>query len=243
MREAGCLGAFLGSIFGVVSGACLALITAQGDELLSVMNMLLSVPISGILFLVTGIFVGRGLNLILDRASNYQDWVRIVIFSALIYLSCLGGLVYLAHRSTSISQDPPSDEVMLDHFAKNRTNFETLRQMVSKDSGLQRVDYNWTHPDNPEEVGVSEERIQTYRELLQKSGVPRGFSHYPNNPEIEFYYWGQGSTISSDYIKGYLYTAKPPKPLYKTLNTHSMFENGFRHIEGNWYIFYKYIAG
>ncbi|MGC4046021.1 MAG: hypothetical protein QM758_19695 [Armatimonas sp.] len=241
MREAGCLGAFLGGIFGVVSGACLAMISAQGDELLSVINMLLSIPISGILFVVIGLLVGQRLKLTLDRVSNYPDWVRIVIVFTLIYLGCLGSLVYLARRSTQISQDPPSDEVMLAHFAKNRTNFETLQQMATKDGELRRVDYDWTDPDNPEEISISAERIGLYRELCQKAGIPRGFNHYTQDLGIEFIYWGKGSAISDDYTKGFLYTTKPPKPLHKTLNTHSMFENGFRHIEGNWYIYYEYI--
>lgn len=239
MREAGCLGALLGAILGAVSGVCLALIIAQGNDIFAAMVMVLSVPISGILFLIIGIFLLRRLKKTFDSAPTTTAKDRIVTRSLITYFSLLASGMFSIYWTLQA----PFDEIMLAHFAKNRASFETLQQMAIKDSKLNRVDDNWTDPENPEEIGVSVERIRTYRELCLKAGIPRGFNQYSRHPGIEFNYWLQGSIVSDSHTKGFLYATKPPKPIFKTLNTLGSHQNGFRHIQGNWYLFYECVPG
>jgi hypothetical protein len=67
---------------------------------------------------------------------------------------------------------------------------------------------------------------------------------------VDFYYWDIGSAVSSDTDKGYAYLTMPPFNLLPSLDgSHPDERNGdngvktYRHIRGNWYLFYEYIPG
>lgn len=138
---------------------------------------------------------------------------------------------------------PPSDREMLTHFQRHRATFDHLAGMVQADKRLKRVDYNWTDPADPRQVGVSPARISEYRRLLDSAGVHRGFEVWDRSEGVKFLYWGQGSAISSDTDKGFAYLTKPPKRTLASLDACGPDKkNGvlaYRHIEGNWYLFYE----
>ena len=142
---------------------------------------------------------------------------------------------------------PPSDRQLLANFERHETTFNQLIEMAKADKELTRVDEDWTQPENPQTIGVSPARISTYRQLFREAGVPRGFQERAY--EVDFYYWGIGSAISSDTFKGYAYLTMPPVNLLSTLDGCHPEHNGdngvtaYRHIRGNWYLFYEYVPG
>ena len=117
--------------------------------------------------------------------------------------------------------------------------------MAQADKGLTRVGYNWTVPDEPLSIGIPHSRINQYRMLFGVTGTAGGF--WADAESVEFDYWGHGSAISSDTDKGYIYAKKAPTPLLPILDgCHPTGENltfAYRHIEGNWYLYYKYLPG
>ena len=119
--------------------------------------------------------------------------------------------------------------------------------MVQADKGLTRVDDDWTQPDDPQRVGVGPARIAEYRRLLRRVGTPRGFQTTGATDDIDFYYWLTGSAITSDREKGYSYLATPPAHLLKSLDQCQPDDRNpvefYRHIQGNWYLFYEYLPG
>lgn len=118
--------------------------------------------------------------------------------------------------------------------------------MTQADKGLQRVDYDWTDPSNPQAIGVSPARVSIYRHLLDSVQCHRGFNAYQNHG-IEFQYWGHGSAISDDEDKGYAYLAAPPKETLNSLDDCRPDKKNelqaYRRIEGCWYLYYDYIPG
>ena len=80
--------------------------------------------------------------------------------------------------------------------------------------------------------------------------MPRGFRSEAFSYEVDFYYWIIGSAISSDTAKGYAYSKRPPAETLSSLDGYRPDPNKaddtikvYRHIRGNWYLFYEYIPG
>jgi len=140
---------------------------------------------------------------------------------------------------------PPSDSVMIRHFDRQHTAFETLVKMAQADKALVRVDEDWTMPPDAQRIGVSPQRLAAYRELLREAGTPRGFKALQGSAGYDFYFWLRGSAISDDVEKGFAYRPSPPKHIVQTLDGvrgdpgRSMVV--YRHIRGDWYLFYEYI--
>jgi hypothetical protein len=135
-----------------------------------------------------------------------------------------------------------SDEILIHRFQLNRQTFEELRQMILSDSGLCRVDVDWTDPKNPADVGVSPKRIAEYRRLLTKVGCRRGFSHYPGRPGIYFISGTSGLAIGGT-SKEYCYLESVPDSVatntatYKPPDPNEDYEVCHL-IEGNWCIYF-----
>jgi hypothetical protein len=114
--------------------------------------------------------------------------------------------------------------------------------MVLTDKGLERVDEDWTSPENPQTLGISNQRIDEYRKLFRKVGVPRGFSAYGERNIIEFISSAQGLGISGS-SKSYVYAKAPPNNQQENLDEYR--KNGeatypvYKHIEGNWYLCFE----
>lgn len=131
-----------------------------------------------------------------------------------------------------------SDDELIRKFQTHRAMFEQLRQMIAADPKLQRVGYDWTMPKDPQKIGVSPERIQEYRKLLDQAGCHRGFVVRSNS--IYFYSAAQG-IVTSSRDQGFYYSEATPRPI--VANTLKYRPGGavdswkaFRHIDGNWYI-------
>jgi len=155
---------------------------------------------------------------------------------------------------TGCSQHDPSDAEMLRNFQQHRAEFEQLREMVSTDAGLQRVDQDWTRPDNPAAIGISAERIAEYRRIFHKLGIPRGFQAYGDRSEIKFIAHAEGLAVAG-HAKNYVWSASEPDELVDSIDQFRVDEmkqyrdylekksetfqkhwNVYRRIEGNWYL-------
>ena len=75
-------------------------------------------------------------------------------------------LILFTTLLVACSSPPPSDETLIDIFENNTEDFEALVSMFNEDIALQKVALSYTWPDNVRELGISRQRIQTYRELL-----------------------------------------------------------------------------
>ncbi len=136
----------------------------------------------------------------------------------------------------------PSDGVLLENFARNEEGFERLVAMLREDRELSRVANNWTDPTDPSTIGVTPERIKTYRKLFEKVCIPEG-SSYGRDPrdgseEFEFISSTYGLMVGGSW-KGYVHLQKPPDPIVMDLDTYQPPEGSFtayRHIKGNWYL-------
>lgn len=142
-------------------------------------------------------------------------------------------------------QSHPTDFELIDNFNKNRELFIEMFMMIETDSKLKMVDDNRTFPDDHFQIGISYERISEYRKLLNKCKIPFGFSAFHKEEEIEFIASSFGIATGGS-SKGYTYMKFQPVKneivgsidCYKPNNSKNY--HVYKHIEGNWYLFYDY---
>jgi len=167
---------------------------------------------------------------------------RILVLSLLLGIpSAFVAVVWIGREAMM----PPSDAAMLRHFERHEATFAALAQMAIADKGLDRVDDNWTMPADTNSVGVSTERLRVYRRLLSQAGIPRGFQVSKSRDGFDFFYWLVGSAISDDTDKGFAYRTTPPSNTVQSLDGIRAASRepfvAYRHIQGNWYLFYEFI--
>lgn len=163
--------------------------------------------------------------------------------SGLIAAVC--AICFIVLSCTWMGGDIPhkSDEELIANFQTHRSEFNQLLQMISEDKGLLRVDYNWTSPEKPQSVGVSQERIDKYRNLFNVAGIPRGFYAFHDKEFYMFLASTQGLGVSGSG-KGYVYSKNPLTPLVEDLDKYRQLKDkphgyrAYRRIEENWYLFF-----
>lgn len=137
----------------------------------------------------------------------------------------------------------PSDQSLIANFEKNQATFNELIAMIREDKGLERVDDNWTNPNDPAAVGVTNERIAKYRKMFKDLNIPRGFSSSTEPVRIELLASTSGLSISGS-SKGYAFLKNKPKPIVDNLDDYissdSQSSIAYRPISGNWYLFYEF---
>ena len=137
----------------------------------------------------------------------------------------------------------PSDSALLQRFDTNEADLERLLTMLREDPKLQRVDDTWTNPSDPSSIGVSAERIATYRRLFAKLGIPRGFYAFHAPERFTFLASTFGLSVSGS-AKGYAYLENKPVLIVSSLDTYWSSDNrsftAYRHIKGNWYLYFDY---
>lgn len=149
--------------------------------------------------------------------------------------------VMMYYAIQAVSRPHQTDAEMLARFQMKKPEFERLRSMIASDSKLERVDDNWTSPKNPSTIGVSSERVAEYRRLFLDIDTPRGIEAYdPARKSFLLIVSTQGLSVSGS-AKGYLWSLTPPEPLFSELDSSlaspSRHFFGYRHIEGNWYLY------
>jgi hypothetical protein len=241
-----------GTLFGMVAGLAipfLAAVVLTRNDLFGVMFIGLWLSPVGLIFGGTiGAIIGLRLSPHLrERETKRIRWKRI-LFSLAVASSAVIILIGVLSWIVRIGMTPPSDQKLLANFEDHEAAFNELIEMLKADQDLIRVDEDWTNPENPEIIGISAGRIGTYRRLLREPRVPRGFRSEGFMYEVDFFYWMIGAAITSDTSKGYAYRTGPPIYLLNSLDGYQPPDRDetvrvYRHICGNWYLFYEYIPG
>jgi hypothetical protein len=115
--------------------------------------------------------------------------------------------------------------------------------MFQSDKKLGRVAYDFTRPEKPGEIGITEERIKEYRRFFDELKLTAGIEGYEPKDSVMFIRSTQGLSISGS-SKGFAYLEKRPELLVDSLDDYRSKDGrsftAFRHIEGNWYLYYDY---
>lgn len=158
-----------------------------------------------------------------------------------LWLLALGAVELGALLMAPQYSGPPSDAEMIRNFEAHRAEFDRLITMIREDKGLERVDDDWTRPDDPSTIGVSNERIAAYRRLFAEAGVPRGFYSFNDAKTISFIAFAEGLSVSG-CSKSYLYTTEgePEGLVDEPLDSHHRDNKAFvrRRIGDGWYLQY-----
>ena len=129
---------------------------------------------------------------------------------------------------------------MAERFAQHRGELDQLVQMFQADAGLERVGKDFTWPDDPGRVGVTEQRVFEYRRLCQSIGAPDCIEGYPEAKDpIWIHVSAHGMSFSGD-SKGFLYSRAPPFEIVPSFDavTTKRSETWLRPLEGPWYIYF-----
>ncbi len=137
-----------------------------------------------------------------------------------------------------------TDDEMIANFYKHRNEFSQLSEMITKDKELKGIRLDSTDPPRIEEIGISPSRINEYRSLLSKANLPLEFSRLIYKKEsVEFVVSVQGLAVSGS-SKGYILTTKGPEFTVENLDKYWSADGksfvAYRHIEGDWYLFFEY---
>ena len=168
--------------------------------------------------------------------------IGVLILSGFLAASVAGPQILLQKHTT-----PPSDQELIANFQHHRPAFNQLLLMAQADRGLSSVSDGWTNPENLATAGVSQGRVDHYHKLLKVAGL-QSCSADESHQDVTLTAWGIGNALSSDELKGYAFLVKPPQTVLDTLDASQPDDRRFgvqvyRHIQGNWYLFYEYIPG
>lgn len=242
----GVVGAVTGAVFGLIAAVAFVRLLGDGNSLAEAFLLLIAGPLGGVTAAIAGtLFAVRIVARLRRRPTSIVDRreQKRILAGLLVGVPLAFALVTFIARE---AVEPPSDAAMLRHFGRQQSAFEELVKMAGADKALVRVDQDWTLPADTLSAGVSRERLAAYRKLLHEAGVPRGFMALQDNSGYDFDFWLRGSAVSADTEKGFAYRTSPPPNIVRTLDGIRAGPGGmvaYRHIRGNWYLFYEFIPG
>lgn len=244
----------LGWIIGAVIGAAFCLVAwmpitekfSGGNTVLAAFLLLCMTPIAVLTSVVGGWvtasrvlpYFSRSPNSADDQKKRRRQLLGLLLSVAVAFAAPVWITVELGK--------PPSDTAMLRHFDSQEHTFDNLVRMAREDGRLRRVDDDWTDPDAVT-IGISKARVEAYRKLLRVAATPRGYRASSVCCEYQFYFWVRGSAISNSKSKGFAYRESPPSNVVQTLDGMDFgfreYSMSYRHIRGNWYLFYEFAPG
>ncbi len=141
----------------------------------------------------------------------------------------------------------PSDDEMRANFLQHRSDFETLLKMADDDKHVVRIDPDFTSLDTDSswprtDIGFSEERWKTYREMFWKLKIPDGIIRRGDYPSAVFFQASSRGIFNNGSAKGYVYSIYSLSPMRRSLDdiprtsTDAIY---FEAIAPNWYIFFE----
>jgi hypothetical protein len=158
-------------------------------------------------------------------------------------LLCLIGIAFWGFHLWS---SPPKDKTLIKCFYDNRDSFERLKNMLKADKEINGIFRSGIVPKNsvliksPEEIGFPAERYEEYLRILRKLKVPN-VSWYEE--DLRFFIDGWGFVDGGWRISIIWREDKPQKlvaNLYEarksTSSSPQQWNEAYRHIEGNWYL-------
>ena len=239
------IGASLGAAFGLLASVAVVEVLSGGNTLEEGFLLLTGAPIGLLAGAVTGaIAAARAAQRLGAKCISDSERVRKRRLILALAMGIPAAFICVAWIARVVVE-PPSDAAMLRHFERHEGDFNALVEMAGADRGLNRVDQDWTMPADTKSVGVASGRLADYRRLLRDAGTPRGFQVSQENGGFNFFFWLRGSAISDDTDKGFAYRTIPPQSTVQTLDgiradsRNSLL--AYRHIRGNWYLFYEFI--
>ena len=165
------------------------------------------------------------------KPDHYASTFKVVLFSMAIALI------------SGCSSRHPTDQSLIDNFQSHKSEFSQLLQMFLADKGLGRVAYDFTRPANPQDIGISQQRLAEYRALFDRLDLSAGIEGYDEKDLVWFHASTQGLSVTGS-SKGFAYLKEPPKLVVEKLDNYWSKDGrsftAFRHIEGNWYLYFDY---
>ncbi len=165
---------------------------------------------------------------------------RTSLAAAVLTICWLAAFPLLFRKTTDLVDKPPSDNSYIAPFQQREPALQRIVQLLSKESGIRRVDLDWSDPA-PEKSSGEQRRLQPLiRKELEAAQALGAF----RNPDGSVYIfdWRLGSVGSSHSKKGYAYCPSPPTQILPTLDQMDRKPgrevHSFRHLQGNWYVFY-----
>lgn len=144
---------------------------------------------------------------------------------------------------TGCSSKHPSDNELISNWRSHKNDFEQLLQMFLADKKLGRVAYEFTRPENPNEIGVNADRLSDYRSYFDKLDLVAGIEGYEAKDIIWFHASTQGLAVSGS-SKGFAYTKTKPELIVDDLDKYWSKDGrsfvAFKPIEENWYLYFDY---
>jgi hypothetical protein len=218
---------------------------SDGNALAEAFLLLPGVPVSLLVGALAGAIAAPRIAQRLDAESvgdkGRGKRRRLILLLVMGIPTSFIALVWIAREAI----EPPSDASMLRQFDGHEAVFDRLVGMASADKGLQRVGGNWTMPIDTRSAGMSSERLEDYRRLLRDAGTPGGLQTSQGRDGFDFLLWTRGSAISDDTAKGFAYRTNPPPNIVRSLDGIRADSRdaltAYRHIRGNWYLFYQFI--
>lgn len=136
-----------------------------------------------------------------------------------------------------------TDAELIENFQSHKEQFNQLLQMFLADKGLYRVGPDFTHPEDAQKVGIGREKLIEYRRIFGDLNLPHGVGKTEDEEIVWFNVSAQGLAVTGS-SKGYAYAKSPPKLIVDSLETYWSKDGrsftAFRHIEGNWYLYFDY---
>src|SRR4029078_6458799 len=68
--------------------------------------------------------------------------------------------------ASGCSSRHPTDQTLIDEFQSHKPQYKKLLEMFLADKDLGRVAYDFTRPEEPEKFGITQQRLQQYRDLF-----------------------------------------------------------------------------
>ncbi len=157
-----------------------------------------------------------------------------------VWFAVLASLILIIELLPSRSEsEHPEDKVLIQNFEANRQYFDRLRVMAQKEASIFAVTNDVTVPEHL--TDAEDARVQTYRMVLN-AVCPDGELRISKAEQALSLTCTSVGVVTHNSQKGYLYSEEPPKSfdLYPNLDsfTKKGAGNGYRRIEGNWYLFY-----
>jgi len=139
----------------------------------------------------------------------------------------------------------PPDDALIANFQLHRADFDRIHQSLQTEPALQYINaegINYLAYGGPTVPGSTLDPTipdhQDFAPRLRSVGIDSARLLTNNPDEITAVVWKTNSPRSYQF-KGYIYSTSMLRPLYPSLDTRDHpIPTSYRHIEGNWYLYY-----
>jgi hypothetical protein len=182
-----------------------------------------------------------------QRNRRFPVWVSYLLSLILAAILVVCGLLAMGKIGCGLlSVSPgslfcrhPSDQELIDNYYQHREQFNLLAQMLQNETYLLVIfpdGEGRCQTEGQKLILASEhDRCQEYVRLFDLLGLEWAYTgQEPLWMPVSF----SGLSVSGS-TKGYLYSTERPDELVDDTDAHRRLGIVFRHIEGNWYIFFE----